>query len=157
MKCANNTSLNFESRDLDEILVEGTSLYRVIAETTGRSGYLSHNQLTTSVTFRQERCQVSYVLDHFYGTINREINLEAQQTCFYEAFSQAILLSNFQLLTVNDLTVAIYIDTTRNLFYLFDSSFVRYQPPPLKFPMSKHNNNPQKKSISINDSIQLEK
>jgi hypothetical protein len=51
-------------------------------------------------------------------------------TCFYEAFSQAILLSNFQLLTVNDLTVAIYIDTTRNLFYLFDSSFVRYQPPP---------------------------
>jgi hypothetical protein len=35
MKCANNTS--FESRDLDEILVEGTSLYRVIAETTGRN------------------------------------------------------------------------------------------------------------------------
>jgi hypothetical protein len=67
-------------------------LYRVIAETTGRSGYLSHNQLTTSVTFRQERCQVSYVLDHFYGTINGEINLEAQQTCFYEAFNQAILL-----------------------------------------------------------------
>jgi hypothetical protein len=31
-------------------------------------------------------------------------------------FSQAILLSNFQLLTVNDLTVAIYIDTTSNLF-----------------------------------------
>jgi hypothetical protein len=128
MKCANNTS--FESRDLDEILVEGTSLYRVIAETTGRSGNLSHNQLPTSVTFRQERCQVSYVLDHFYGTINGEINLEAQQTCFYESFSQAILLSNFQLLTVNDLTVAIYIDTTRNLFYLFDSSFVRYQPSP---------------------------
>ena len=118
MKCANNTS--FESRDLDEILVEGTSLYRVIAETTGRSGYLSHNQLTTSVTFRQERCQVSYVLDHFYGTINGEINLEAQQTCFYEAFSQDILLSNFLLLTVNDPTVAIYIDTTHNLFYLFD-------------------------------------
>jgi hypothetical protein len=38
MKCANNTS--FESRDLDEIIVEGTSLYRVIVETTGRSGYL---------------------------------------------------------------------------------------------------------------------
>jgi hypothetical protein len=34
MKCANNTS--FESRDLDEIIVEGTSLYRVIVETTGR-------------------------------------------------------------------------------------------------------------------------
>ena len=58
MKCANNTS--FESRDLDEILVEGTSFYRVIAETTGRSGYLSHNQLPTSVTVRQERCEVSY-------------------------------------------------------------------------------------------------
>ena len=84
------------------------------------TGYLSHNQLPASVTFRQERCQVSYVLYHFYGTINGEINLEAQQTCFYEAFSQAILSSNFQLLTVNDLTVAIYIDTTRNLFYLFD-------------------------------------
>ena len=53
MKCANNIS--FESRDLDKILVEGTSLYRVIAETTGRSGNLSHNQLPTSVTFRQER------------------------------------------------------------------------------------------------------
>ena len=119
MKCANNTS--FESRDLDEILIEGTSLYRVIAETTGRSGYLSHNQLPTNVTFRQERYQVSYVLDHFYGTINGEINLEVQQTCFYEAFSQVILLSNFQRLTVNDLTVAIYIDTTCNLFYLFDS------------------------------------
>jgi hypothetical protein len=76
--------------------------------------------LPTSVTVRQERCQVSYVLDNFYGTINGEINLEAQQTCFYQAFNQAILLSNFQLLTVNDLTVAIYIDTTRNLFYLFD-------------------------------------
>ena len=79
--------------------------------------------MPTSVTFRQERCQVSYVLDHFYGTINGEINLEAQQTCFYEAFSQAILFSNYQLLTANDLTVtvAIYIDATRNLFYLFDS------------------------------------
>ena len=52
--------------------------------------------------------------------INGEINLEAQQTYFYEAFNQVILLSNYQLLTVNDLTVAIYIDTTRNLFYLFD-------------------------------------
>jgi hypothetical protein len=61
-----------------------------------------------------------WIVVHFYGTINGEINLEAQQTCFYESFSQAILLSNFQLLTVNDLTVAIYIDTTRNLFYLFD-------------------------------------
>jgi hypothetical protein len=30
-----------------------------------------------------------------------EINLEAQQTCFYQAFNQAILLSNFQLFTVN--------------------------------------------------------
>jgi hypothetical protein len=36
-------------------------------------------------------------------------------------FSQAILLSNFQLLTVSDLTVTMYIDTTSNLFYLFDS------------------------------------
>ena len=52
--------------------------------------------------------------------INGEINLEAQQTYFYEAFNQVILLSNYQLLTVNDLTVAIYIDITRNLLYLFD-------------------------------------
>jgi hypothetical protein len=106
MKCANNTS--FESRDLDEIIVEGTSLYRVIVETTGRSGYLSHNQLPTSVTFRQERCQVSYVLDHFYGTINvYKWRNKFGSTADMFLFSQAILLSNFQLLTVNDLTVAI--------------------------------------------------
>jgi hypothetical protein len=55
------------------------------------TGYLSHNQLPETVTFRQERCQVSYVLDHFYGTINGEINLEAHQTYFYEAFNQVIM------------------------------------------------------------------
>ena len=61
------------------------------------------------------------MLDYFYGPINGEVNFEVQQTSFHEAFSQAVLLSNYHLLTMNDLTVALYIDLSRNFFYLFDS------------------------------------
>jgi hypothetical protein len=60
-------------------------------------------------------------MDNFYGSINNEVVGRLGQTCFYEALSQAVLLSQLHLLTVNELTIALYVDFSNEDYFIFDS------------------------------------
>jgi hypothetical protein len=61
---------------------------------------------------------LQFHLDNFYGVINYTVKRNLSQTCFYEALTQAVTLSPYNL-KVNQLTVALYIEN--NHFSLFDS------------------------------------
>lgn len=55
----------------------------------------------------------------FYCTINNPVDRNLGQTCFYEALTQAVLISPYHILTVNQLTIALYIGD--DYIFIFDS------------------------------------
>lgn len=57
----------------------------------------------------------------YYGRINSQANVELGHVCFIDAISQTSLLTPFHILTVNDLTIAVYISSSTNQYSIFDS------------------------------------
>ncbi len=117
----NNPDVLHSPDTIDHLLFEGTNLYSLIQlQNPSIRGNLMHNQLPNSDINHQ--FQVRYVLDHFFGYVtDNEGNSNFLQLPFLDAIYQAILLSNTLLLTVNNYTIALYINTTQNIFTLFDS------------------------------------
>ena len=85
-------------------------------------GYLGHYHLPNIISNQNYYdTDIKYILDMYYGVINGFVSSTHGETGFYESLSQAVLLSNFHLLTLNGLTISLYCDLNSGFFYMFDS------------------------------------
>ena len=111
----------WNSLDIDGILHEGNNLYASIVENLQEVRYLSLNDLPNHATFQNLQYRTHHATDLFYGIVDGNNALGFGQTPFLDSFSQSVLLSRYQILTLNGLTVALDIDPERNRFLIFDS------------------------------------
>ena len=117
---------NMSSSDLDQILFEGTELYRhVLTRGAGDiNGYLSHRELPSNLNDLNDNYgEINYFYDMFYGPVNSQLLIDRNSgsMTFQEAFLEGINLSSYFLITFQDSTVAVYYDSRNGIVNLFDS------------------------------------
>ena len=90
---------NITSNDINQVIIDGTDLYRYITHTSGQNGYLSHRDLPTNLQEWNEQItgNIEYHFDRFYGPVSGVVNSDARQSSFVDAFSNAISI----LLTIS--------------------------------------------------------
>lgn len=112
---------DFLPERLDRLLFDGTNLYAEISQQFDSLQFLGHNQLPTTVQYENYEFTLEYFIDFYYGTVGRDNDGNLGQTEFFDALSQAVLISPNLLLTVNDLTVALHVDVVNHEYMIFDS------------------------------------
>lgn len=117
---------NMSSNVLDQIVFDGTDLYRhILARGVGDiHGYLSHRELPSNLRdWNVNYGEVHYFYDLFYGPVNSQglIDRNTGSMTFHEAFLEGINLSSYFLITLQDSTVAVYYDHMSGMVNLFDS------------------------------------
>ena len=103
---------NMSSSDLDQILFEGTELYRhVLTRGAGDiNGYLSHRELPSNLNDLNDNYgEVNYFYDMFYGPVNSQLLIDRNSgsMTFQEALLEGINLSSYFLITFQYSTVAV--------------------------------------------------
>lgn len=117
---------NMSSSVLDQIVFDGTDLYRhILARGAGNiHGYLSHRELPSNLRdWNDNYGEVRYFFDMFYGPVNSQVLIDRNtgSMTFHEAFLEGINLSSYFFITLQDSTVAVYYDSMNGRVNLFDS------------------------------------
>ena len=114
---------NITSNDINQVIIDGTDLYRYITHTSGQNGYLSHRDLPTNLQEWNEQItgNIEYHFDRFYGPVSGVVNSDAGQSSFVDAFLNAISISSYHIVTFGESTVAVYYDNESGMVYIFDS------------------------------------
>lgn len=111
----------FSPQEVDSILFQGNRFYGELSENLGMIRYLSHVDLPSTVTFNNRNFRLQFLHDVYYGVIDRNVNTLVGQTSFFEAIEQSSRLTPYHLLTIDQLTVALYLSPMSSSFYVFDS------------------------------------
>ena len=116
---------DFSPLDVNHILFEGTRIYGELVHSGAiQSGdYVSHDRLPSVVNSLENSFSISYVLDQFYGNTGVRTSYHDQfsQISLTQALYESLQLAPHQLLTLGDLTIALYAHQQDHDYVIFDS------------------------------------
>ena len=120
---------SWNSSIIGTIVNDGNQIYGDIlltSPTNHNPHYLMHNELPEQISVGSNQIRSYFYRDIFFGTISQTVNLDNESavvtfgyTPFSEALQNAFAISDFNLLTISDLTTGVFY--SYGSYYMFDS------------------------------------
>lgn len=110
------------SIDIDNLVIQGSSLYGYISRTRGIEGYLAHTDIPSSINdWIQGYPHYEIQTDNYFGTVSGYNNRDFGENDLRLSFTQASLISPYLLFTSGGTTICIVCDNTNEQYLIFDS------------------------------------